>query len=109
MTEDNQEIFNNTKILKKIFNSNRKSIPLNPKFNIFFTSRDVFLGSLSEAFKSRCTIIYCPNYDTEKYLSKELFPEENYKIICKSILKEETLTEILIDFNKKLLKKKKLK
>ena len=69
---------------------------------MFFTSREVFHGRLSEAFLSRCTIINCPNYDNENYLTMELRPEENYKIICKSIVANENLEEEIISFKKKL-------
>ena len=63
LSEDNQNIFNNFDILKELYNNNSKSsIPMNTNFSIFFTSRQINNGSLSEAFKSRCTIINCPNY-----------------------------------------------
>ena len=102
LTEDNQEIFNDDKIFKKIYKSNKKSVPLNPSFALFFTSREVFHGRLSEAFLSRCTIINCPNYDNEYYLTMELKPEQNYKIICKSIVANEKIEEEIISFKKKL-------
>ena len=75
---------------------------------MFFTSREVFHGRLSEAFLSRCTIINCPNYDNENYLTIELNPVESYKKICKSIVGNDTLEEEIINFNKILEKDKKI-
>lgn len=75
---------------------------------MFFTSREVFHGRLSQAFLSRCTIINCPNYDNENYLTIELNPVENYKKICKSIVGNDTLEEEIINFNKILEKDKKI-
>ena len=61
ITEDNQEIYNDDKIFRKIYKENIKSVPLNDSFRIFFTSREVFLVKLSKALLSRLTIINCPN------------------------------------------------
>ena len=108
LTEDNQEIYNDDKIFKKIYKENKKSVPLNPSFRIFFTSKEVFHGRLSEAFLSRLTIINCPNYDNENYLTIELNPEENYKTICESIVKNKNLVEEIINFNKILSKIEKI-
>ena len=47
LSEDNQEIFNEDKSFKKNYNSNKKTIPSNPSFSLFFTSREVFHGRLS--------------------------------------------------------------
>ena len=94
LTEDNQKIFNS-----------KINIPFNEGFSIFFTSREVFHGRLSEAFLSRCTIINCPNYDNRNYLTIGLNTEENYKIICKSIVQNEDLEENIITFSKGLIKK----
>ena len=104
LTEDNQEIFNNDKIFRKIYKTNKKSIPLNHGFSIFFTSREFFHGKTSEAFLSRCTVILCPNYENENYLTIQLKPEENYKIICKSIVKNESLEKEILFLNKNLFK-----
>ena len=109
LTEDIQEIFNDDKIFQNIYKkTNKKSIPLNQDFSIFFTSREVFHGRLSEAFLSRCTLIYCPNYDCENYLTMEFKPQENYKIIYKSIVWNEYLEEEIIKFNTILMKIKKI-
>ena len=108
ITEDNQEIYNDDKIFRKIYKENIKSVPLNDSFRIFFTSREVFLVKLSKALLSRLTIINCPNYDNENYLSKKLVPEMNYKIICKSIVGDDDLVEEIIDLNKKLTKIEKI-
>ena len=79
---------------------------MNDSFRIFFTSREVFQGKLSKALTARLTIINCPNYDNQNYLSMKLNPEENYKKICESIvrenLKENDLIEEIINFNKKI-------
>ena len=104
ITEDNQEIYNDDKIFKKIYKENIKSVPLNDSFRIFFTSREVFQVKLSKAFISRLTIINCPNYDNENYLSMKLNPEENYKLICKSIVENDDLVQEIFNFNK-ILKK----
>jgi len=107
LTEDNQEIYNNDIIFRKIYKNNKKSFPLNQRFSLFFTSREVFHGRLSEAFLSRCTIINCPNYDNENYLTIKLNPEENYKIICKNIIENENLEKEIFFFIKYYLKKRK--
>ena len=104
ITEDNQEIYNDDKIFKKIYKENIKSVPLNDSFRIFFTSKEVFQVKLSKALISRLTIINCPNYDNENYLSIELNSEENYKLICKSIVENEDLVQEIFNFNK-ILKK----
>ena len=108
ITEDNQEIYNDDKIFNKIYDENNKSIPFNDTFNIFFTSKEVFHARLSQAFISRLTIINCPNYDNENYLTMKLKPEENYKIICKSIVENNNLVEEIINFNKILSKIEKI-
>ena len=109
MIEDNQEIYNDDKIFKKIYNKkNRKSVPMNDSFRIFFTSREGFQVRLSEAFISRLTIINCPNYDNENYLTMELNPEVNYKNICESIIEENNLVKEIINFNKILSKIEKI-
>jgi len=108
LTEDNQEIYNDDKIFKKIYKENKKSVPLNSSFRIFFTSKEVFHGRLSEAFLSRLSIINCPNYDNENYLTIELNPEENYKTICESIIKNKNIVEEIINFNKILSKIEKI-
>ena len=100
ITEDNQKIYNDDKIFKKIYNENIKSVPLNESFRMFFTSREVFHVKLSKALLSRLTIINCPNYDNENYLTLKLEPEINYKIICKSILEETHLVDEIIEFSK---------
>ena len=81
---------------------------MNDSFRIFFTSREVFHGKLSKALTSRLTVIYCPNYDNENYLTMELKPEINYKIICKSIVEENNLVEEIINFSKILTKIQKI-
>ena len=108
ITEDNQEIYNDDKIFKKIYNENIKSVPLNESFRMFFTSREVFHVKLSKALLSRLTIINCPNYDNENYLTMNLEPETNYKIICKRILEENNLVEEIIEFNKTIAKIEKI-
>ena len=100
ITEDNQEIYNDDKIFKKIYKNNIKSIPMNDSFRIFFTSREVFQAKLSKALTSRLTIINCPSYDNQNYLIMKLNPEENYKKICESIVRENSLIEEIINFNK---------
>ena len=87
LTEDTQEIFNNKQILSEIYgeNQNKRNIPISKKFSIFFTSRESFNGRLSEAFRSRCTIINCPNYDTSNYLTIEMDSKNNYHEIAKYI------------------------
>ena len=77
---------------------------MNDSFRIYFTSREVFHGKLSKALTSRLTIIYCPNYDNENYLTMELQPEMNYKIICKSIVDDDNLVKEIINFNKIIAK-----
>ncbi|ORY29839.1 hypothetical protein LY90DRAFT_512768 [Neocallimastix californiae] len=86
LTEDSQGIFNNQQIFKDLYQSNRRSIPFSENFNIYFTSRETFNGKLSEAFKSRCTIILCPSYDNKLYLGINLNIFENYSSIAKSIV-----------------------
>ena len=100
ITEDNQEIYNDDKIFRKIYKDNIKSVPLNNTFRIFFTSREVFQVKLSKALISRLTIINCPNYENENYLTIRLNPEINYEIICKSIIEEDDLVKEIINFNK---------
>ena len=99
ITEDNQEIYNDDRIFRKIYKDNVKSVPLNDSFRIFFTSREVFQVKLSKALTSRLTIINCPNYDNENYLTMKLTPKDNYKIICQSIVEESNLVEEIINFN----------
>ena len=108
ITEDNQEIFNDDKILRKIYKKDFKGIPENESFGIFFTSREVFQVKLSKALKSRLTIINCPNYDNQYYLTMELKPKENYEIICKSIVNQKDLVDEIINLNKKLSKEIKI-
>ena len=88
LTEDTQEIFNNKKIFSKIYknNQNKMNVPNSKNFSIYFTSTDSLNGRLSEAFRSRCTIINCPNYDTENYLTMKLDSKNNYKDIANYIL-----------------------
>ena len=94
LTEDNQGIYNNQIIFEKINNSkNRISLPNNSNFKIIFTSRNVNNKSLSEAFKSRCTLIYCPSYKEKKYLLMELKPNDNYEKILKKNLNDMTELE----------------
>ena len=109
LTEDTQEIFNNKQILSEIYgeNQNKRNIPISKKFSIFFTSRESFNGRLSEAFRSRCTIINCPNYDTSNYLTIEMDSKQNYHDIAKYIFKKEydTIVEMIIkifDLNKNI-------
>ena len=109
ITEDNQEIFNDDKIFKKIYKDDIKSVPLNNLFRIFFTSREVFQVKLSKALTSRLTIINCPNYDNENYLNIELNPEINYEIICKSIVDDKNLVKEMSVLNKTLIKTEKVK
>lgn len=49
---------------------NKASIPVNSNFSI--TSREINNGKVSEAFKSRCTIIHIPNYENKNYLGKRI-------------------------------------
>ncbi|KAG4105393.1 hypothetical protein H8356DRAFT_1027608 [Neocallimastix lanati (nom. inval.)] len=86
LTEDTQGIFNNQQIFRDLYESNRRSIPISDYFKIYFTSREVFNGRLSEAFKSRCTIINCPSYDNKLYLGIKMNTFENYCSIAKSII-----------------------
>jgi len=87
LTEDNQQIYNNSDIFKTIYNNNNKlTLPNNSKFKIIFTSRNIHKKSLSEAFKSRCTIIYCPSYKEKKYMTMNLNPSDNYEKILKKNL-----------------------
>ena len=81
---------------------------MNSIFSLFFTSREVFHGRLSEAFLPRCTIKYCPNYENENYLTMKLKPEENYEIICKSIIGNENLEKKIAYFNKILMRIEKI-
>ena len=109
ITEDNQEIYNDDKIFKKIYEQkNKRSIPVNNYFRIFLTSNEVFHVRLSEAFTSRLTIINCPNYDNEKYLMMQLKPEENYEMICKNIVDNSNLAKEIIIFNEILSTKKEI-
>ena len=108
ITEDNQEIYNDDKIFRKIYKDNIKSVPLNDSFRIFFTSREVFQVKLSKALTSRLTIINCPNYDNENYLTMKLNPEENYKIVCESIVEEENLVNEIVYFNNIITKIEKI-
>ncbi len=96
LTEDNQKIFNH-----------KINIPFNEGFSIFFTSREVFHGRLSEAFLSRCTVINCPNYNNKKYLTIKLKTEDNYEIICRNIVKNEGLEKNIIFLKKNLVEKEK--
>ena len=102
LTEDNQEIFNNDNIFKKVYKQNNKTIPCNSDFSLFFTLREFLHGRLSEAFLLRCTIINCPNYINERYLTIDLSPEKNYEKICKNIVRDINLAETIISLNKKL-------
>ena len=103
ITEDNQEIYNDEKIYRKIYKKNIKSVPENEFFRIFFTSNEFYQVKLSNALKSRLTIINCPDYDSKKYLTMELKHEQNYETICKSIVGEKGLVDEIINFNKILL------
>ena len=53
---------------------NKASIPVNSNFSIILTSREISKnnGKVSEAFKSRCTIIHIPNYENKNYLGKRI-------------------------------------
>lgn len=73
---------------------------MNETFSIFLTLREVFHGRLSEAVLSRCTIIYCTNYDNINYLTIQLRPEDNLKIICNSIISDENLEKEIFSKNK---------
>lgn len=84
LTEVIKERFNDNKIFQIYIKKQIKKISLNWEFSIFFTSKEVFNGRLSEAFLSRYTLIYCPNYDCYNYLAMELKPQENYKTISKA-------------------------
>jgi len=87
LTEDNQGIYNNPKIFEKIYeNKNKLTLPNNPNFKIILTSRNIHRRSLSEAFKSRCTIIHCPGYKDKKYLTLELKLTDNYEKILNNNL-----------------------
>ena len=102
ITEDNQEIYNDDKIFRNIYKKNEKSVPLNKSFGIVLTSREVFQVKLSKPLTSRLTIINCPNYQNENYLTMELNPEDNYKKICQSIVEENYLVQEIINFNKNM-------
>ena len=102
ITEDNQEIFNDDIIFWKIYKDNIKSIPLNDSFRLFFTSKDVFQVKLSKALISRLTIINCPSYDNENYLTMKLNSQDNYEIICKSIVEEDFLVSEINNLNTKI-------
>jgi len=106
LTEDSQGIFNNQQIFKDLYQSNRRSIPFSENFNIYFTSRETFNGKLSEAFKSRCTIILCPSYDNKLYLGINLNIFENYSSIAKSIVnKNGNLQNGIIELYERIYKK----
>ena len=109
ITEDNQEIYNDDKIFTKIYNKNIKSVPLNNSFTISFTSKEVFQVKLSKAFISRLTVINCPSYDNNNYLTMKIDHEKNYEIICKSIVKDINLANEIIYFKKILIKIEKVK
>ena len=104
LSEDNQNIFNNSNIFKELYyNNNKSSIPKNTNFSIFFTSRQINNGLLSEAFKSRCTIINCPNYENKNYLNiNELKSENVYETIANNIIKDERLSVNIKKINKNL-------
>jgi len=105
LTEDTQGIFNNQQIFKDLYKSNRRSIPISNNFSMYFTSREVFNGRLSEAFKSRCTIINCPSYDNKLYLSIKLNTFKNYSSIAKSITKNIELQDEIIELYKRIYKR----
>ena len=87
LTEDNQGIFNNRNIFEEVYeNKSKITLPHNPNFRIIFTSRNSHNKLLSEAFKSRCTIINCPSYKDDKYLLMELKPNDNYEKILKKYM-----------------------
>ncbi len=69
LSEDNQNCFTNGKV------------PLNKNFRIFFTSKSLNNQSLSEAFRSRLTVILCPSYNDNLYLIIKI--EEKYDILNK--------------------------
>ncbi|ORX59905.1 hypothetical protein BCR36DRAFT_408277 [Piromyces finnis] len=102
LNEDTQGIFNNQKIFKDLYKSNRRSIPISNKFTLCFTSREIINGKLSEAFKSRCSTIICPSYDNSLYLGIiQIDKYENYSLIAKSIItKNELQKEIIKLYNK---------
>ena len=104
LTEDNQEIINDNKIFKKIYRTNKKSIPYKRSFSLYFTSREIFHCQLSEAFLSRCTIINCPNYNNKQYLTIELLPNNNYETICKNFVNDQNLVNLIISLNKEINK-----
>jgi len=106
LTEDTQGIFNNKNIFSNLYKSNRRSIPISDYFAIYFTSREVFNGRLSEAFKSRCTIINCPSYDNKLYLGIKLNTFENYRSIAESIItKDVKLQKEIIELYDRISKK----
>ncbi|OUM69791.1 hypothetical protein PIROE2DRAFT_57210 [Piromyces sp. E2] len=109
LTEDTQGIFNNQQIFKNLYESNRRSVPISDNFSIYFTSREIFNGGLSEAFKSRCTIINCPSYDNKLYLGIKLDTFENYSCIAKSIITEDDdLQKELIELYDRIHRKKRI-
>ena len=108
LTEDNEKIFNNEGIFKTIYEENKNNkyekrfIPCNIKFSLFLTSRKIFNVGLSEAFRSRCTIINCPNYESPKFLSIKYDIDDNHNKICNNILKNDILENEIKILNKKL-------
>ena len=101
LSEDNQNIFNDKKIFEKIFLHSRNSLPMNKNFRIFFTSKDSFTQNLSEAFRSRITIINCPDYSINNYLTMEIKNQENE--VLNEILENEIKDSELKENIKKLM------
>ena len=97
--EDNLKIFNDQNILDKVYtnpsknksNDNSKeskktSIPLDPKFSIFFTTKDIHNDKLSEALKSRLTEICCSDYKEDK---------EYFIKLCSNIFYEDDQEDLI--------------
>ena len=102
LIEDSQKIYNDENIFKKIYGKNKNSLPLHLDFGVIMTSRNSFNKSLSKAFLSRITSIYCPNYKDKLFLNIKFEPKDNYNNISKNILSETSLQDEINIFKEKL-------
>ena len=107
LIEDNQKIFNDPEIFKKVYGeeSNKTSIPINSRYSLFLTSREIFNEGLSKAFLTRVTIIYCQSYEINKINDlEEDINEDNFIKICSNIFYQinlsDTENETLEEFKK---------
>ena len=106
LIEDNQKIFNDQKILDKTygnlnneFKSYKTSIPINPRFSLFLTSREIYNEGLSKAFLTRCTVIYCKSYEVNENKGLD---EDNFERICSNFFCYDNQPDIEVEALNKL-------